>query len=99
MGKLKKVEEVLIVFLFLEFGSFKIQLDDEYIVVEFGLFNIFENKLKEREVEIRKVIVYVKKLEEMYNIVEERMLIFEKQVFSVILNLILKYVVLFSIGQ
>lgn len=87
MEKLKRVEVGLIYFLilsFLDFESFKMQLDDEYIVVEQEGLNDFENKLKLKEVEMRKVIVYVKRLEDMYNIVEWKILIFERQVNNLI---------------
>lgn len=97
-GKLKKAEEALTAPSSPELGSPKTQSDDEYIVVEPGSPNTLENKLKEREAEIRKAIAHAKKLEEMYNTAEERTLTFEKQVFSVTLNPTLKHVALFSIG-
>lgn len=78
--KLKKAEEALTAPSSPELGSPKTQSDDEYIVVEPGSPNTLENKLKEREAEIRKAMAHASKLEEMYNTAEERTLTFEKQV-------------------
>ncbi|XP_024364713.1 uncharacterized protein [Physcomitrium patens] len=49
----------------------KTQSDDEYIVVEQEAPEDLQNKLQEKEVEIRNAIAHAKKLEEMYNTAEQ----------------------------
>lgn len=78
--KLRKAEETLTAPSSSVIGSPTAQSDDDYIVVEPGSPTVLQDKLKEREAEIRKAISHAKKLEDMYNTAEERTLNFEKQV-------------------